>query len=235
MQEQDIICGIKRDNTIHYLTYKMIQILYTTHTKEWPKRQWNTLLGQLPESLQKDVIRFHRWQDRQASLLGKLLLKEGLRQLNYAPALLRSIEYTEYKRPYIEAGPHFSISHSGEYVICALSSDVVIGIDIEKIRPVRLSDFKSVLCSEEQQAIFQSKNRARLFCTIWTKKEAAIKAEGKGFYNRLNTVCALKDVVELEGVMWKLQKIEVSDDDYCCYIATKKLAPTSIKQINSIA
>jgi len=87
-------------------------------------------------------------------------------------------------KPYFEDYPfHFNLSHSGGYVLCAVS-DVEIGADIQQMRPVdelRLAErffHKSEcreleLCSEKAQ-------RNRLFFRMWVRKEACGKLDGRG-------------------------------------------------------
>ena len=82
-------------------------------------------------------------------------------------------------QPYIEGSDmHISISHSGEYAVCALSENPV-GIDIEKIREVseRLIDR---VCTAREREYVTSNER---FFEVWTAKEAYFKKIGTGITN----------------------------------------------------
>ena len=87
-------------------------------------------------------------------------------------------------QPYIEgSNMHISISHSGEYAVCALSENPV-GIDIEKIREVneRLIDR---VCTAREREYVTSNER---FFEVWTAKEAAYKKQGTGDLRGINTL-----------------------------------------------
>ncbi len=71
----------------------------------------------------------------------------------------------------------FNISHSNHFVVCAISTNCKIGIDIEQIKPTSLFDFKDRFSEEEWKIILTSDNTYFWFYYYWTAKEAAIKAD----------------------------------------------------------
>lgn len=78
-------------------------------------------------------------------------------------------------KPYLEnSNLYISLTHSGDYVGCAVSNNTV-GIDIEKIRPVNEKTVHRVCSESEKDAI---KSYAD-FIGIWTLKEAYVKATGE--------------------------------------------------------
>lgn len=84
-------------------------------------------------------------------------------------------------KPYIEGiSVHFSISHSKNIAVCAIS-DRPVGIDIEFIRDVNLNVAKRQFAPDELKYVFEkwdlSKKR---FFEIWTRKEAYVKLIGRG-------------------------------------------------------
>src|SRR5262249_41204049 len=107
-------------------------------------------LSLMPAEFMERLRRMHYWQDAQASLIGRLLLLYGLRQLGQGHRLLSEVKYTYWGRPYLNATPvDFNISHSGEYVVCAIGSQGRIGVDIEQMKPVNPADFTPVFTSDE--------------------------------------------------------------------------------------
>ena len=82
-------------------------------------------------------------------------------------------------KPYAEGlDIHFSLSHSGDLAVCAIS-DTPVGIDVEKVRHVNTGVAKKWFTEQEQAFVFSDKTKAqRRFFEIWTKKEAYIKAKG---------------------------------------------------------
>lgn len=85
-------------------------------------------------------------------------------------------------KPFMKNGPCFNISHSGNYVLLGVS-DSEIGCDIEKMREdnyLRLAKF--VFHPNEIDVLKSSDNQKDCFFTLWTKKEAFLKAVGLGFH-----------------------------------------------------
>lgn len=79
---------------------------------------------------------------------------------------------------------HFNLSHSKLFVLYAFTSRGPVGVDIEAIRPVKgaLDIAKRFFSAEESEMIQKAsgEDRDQLFFRIWTRKEAVVKAIGKG-------------------------------------------------------
>ena len=88
------------------------------------------------------------------------------------------------------SGLRFNLSHSGEAVIYAITRDREVGIDIED--PHRVIDMELMVrrnCSQREKADLQVVSpelRRQAFFNCWTRKEAYIKARGKGLAIALN-------------------------------------------------
>ena len=104
-------------------------------------------LEMMPSGIRSSIERYRRWQDRQATLFGKVLLLKALQQQFHDTGLrkFQSLELSDFGKPFIEGGPEFNISHSEDIVVLALTQHQGIGIDIEKIRPVDKDDFAGEL------------------------------------------------------------------------------------------
>lgn len=70
------------------------------------------------------------------------------------------------------SGCYFNISHSHGLVACAVS-DVPVGIDVEKIRPVSPRLLR-ILSPAERESVRRDED----FFRLWTLKEALIKCQG---------------------------------------------------------
>lgn len=84
---------------------------------------------------------------------------------------------------------HFNISHSGNYVIAAVS-DFEIGIDIQRMRPDKLRIAEKNFLPKECEYINEFEDddaRLQRFCEIWTIKEAYLKNKGIGLRKPLNS------------------------------------------------
>lgn len=91
-------------------------------------------------------------------------------------------------KPYFSNYPqfHFSISHSGDYAVCAVSEKEV-GVDIQEIRPVKTDIAKRFFTEDEKAWIAQD---ARHFFRIWSAKESYVKLTGRGMAEGLTTFTA---------------------------------------------
>jgi 4'-phosphopantetheinyl transferase len=88
-------------------------------------------------------------------------------------------------KPYLPGYPlHFNLSHSGDLAIVGVSRSRRLGIDVEEIRP--LSDITHLAqnFTEQESRRFQPDAVPQLpprsFFECWTRKEAVMKATGKG-------------------------------------------------------
>ncbi len=83
------------------------------------------------------------------------------------------------------AAASFNVSHSGNHGLVAYAAAGRLGVDIEERDARRNLDVltETVLGPEEQAALAAADGleRTNLFFTIWTLKEAVLKALGKGF------------------------------------------------------
>jgi 4'-phosphopantetheinyl transferase len=159
----------------------MITVLYASFDTPLSEARWQYYISQVPLSLQNKILSYHRWQDRHAGLFGKLLLSQGLTLYGYSADSLNHLSYTEFGRPYLDnSSIDFNISHSGDYVVCAITAQGRIGIDIEKIKPIDLSGFERYMTSSEWKSIRESAEPYHTFYSYWTKKESAMKAYGFG-------------------------------------------------------
>lgn len=110
------------------------------------------------------------------------------------PVRPESIEYhrTENKKPAV-TGLEFNVSHSKDCVIIAVSSKT-IGIDVEYIHPD--FEFEDVMsyCFNQQELAFvtDGKNPVLNFFTLWTRKEALLKATGEGLLDQLELVPSMQ-------------------------------------------
>lgn len=81
--------------------------------------------------------------------------------------------------------PFFNLSHGGGAALLALTREMEVGVDLEKVRPLkhfqRLWD--RCLSPREQESISPERSREGaldLFFRYWTHKEAYLKATGQG-------------------------------------------------------
>lgn len=89
----------------------------------------------------------------------------------------------EYGKPALaDGGLHFNLSHAGDHAVLATSFDTEVGIDIESraIDIVRIAGL--VLTDREMKAFsaLPADGQEAAFLRAWTRKEALLKAVGRG-------------------------------------------------------
>ncbi len=117
------------------------------------------------------------------SLDGVLCTVSGLASQLKAPLAL-TYRYGEKGKPFFKEIPlFFSLSHSGDYVLCAVSRRE-IGADIQKLQPVDVLKLSRRFYSEPEclalERCADEKEMQRLFFELWSRKEAWGKLTGKG-------------------------------------------------------
>lgn len=111
-------------------------------------------------------------------LLDNLLRTRGLRERD-----MRYVE-GEHGKPAIDGHPglHFSLSHSGTLVACAIG-DVPLGVDVQTVVTARESLVNYTMSESEKahlQALDNAAARNAYFTQLWTLKECYAKATGTG-------------------------------------------------------
>ena len=157
--------------------------------------------------------RFHFDVHRRHFIVARGFLRSVVaRYLGSQPEALR-FEYGAYGKPALESGHtlRFNLSHSNEVALLAVTLDAELGVDVEHIRADFASeDIARRYFSRAEVEVFNSlpaEERVEAFFRCWTRKEAYIKAIGKGFSHALDAF----DVTLAPGVEPVLLRAE--DDD----------------------
>lgn len=127
--------------------------------------------------------RFHKEIDGNRFIIYRSILKLILAAYTKLDVQEIDFDYHSNKKPYLASHPwlHFNISHSEDYAIIAVSRKKV-GIDVEFMS----EDFNfneilpDIFNDNEILSIQNSANKKHAFYTSWTRKEALVKALGKG-------------------------------------------------------
>ena len=209
----------------------MIVILFTKCDEKLSNETWENHLNSLPKKLQKRILRFRRWQDRQAGLYGKLLLRKALTGCGYSENCLENLKYTKYGRPFLDKDIDINISHSEEFVVCSVSESGRVGIDIEKIKPVELSRFKKYILPEVWKEINQSDEKDKLFCDYWTMVESSLKADGRGLSLPIEEIVVNKNKVSLYGKIWYIARLDICEGYSCSLAATINEPELSVSEV----
>lgn len=148
------------------------------------------------------------------------------RYLEASPSELR-FSYNEYGKPALEGEQslQFNMSHSHEIGLVAVTRDAAVGVDVEHIRADFASeDIATRFFSRLEVETFSSlpkEERVAAFFRCWSRKEAYIKAIGKGLSQPLDGFdvtlapsdpAALLRAGEEDKLQWTLSDIDVGPD-----------------------
>ena len=154
----------------------MLQLYFADSASFIGKIKLIDLLKKLPTTMHEKALRFRFDRDAYNYVLGRLLLKKGLKQFGLEQEL-EKIVFNKNGKPLLNH-IFFNISHTAHFVICGLSPTGEIGLDIEKVKPIDLKDFDSWFTPKEWADIYAAKDSTRRFYWYWTRKESIIKALG---------------------------------------------------------
>lgn len=175
-----------------------------------PLRVSENTLAEYFECLDPDekarADRFRFLDDRRRFVVARGALRHLLaRELKCAPDAVE-FYYGKYGKPMVESladrhrddwsqrscSFHFNLTHSGELALCAVGYERAVGVDIEKMKPMkRLESMMERCLSAVEQAQVEAEaecDRTRAFLQRWTCKEAYLKAVGLGLTQSMQTV-----------------------------------------------
>ena len=205
----------------------MIKLFYSRFD-QWPSEQeFENKLFTLPESIINKINLYNNFGDKVLRLAGKLLLQEAFKGIDIANKLsLSDILLNDNGKPVTANHPiYFNTAYSGNIAVCIISTKGETGIDIEKIKPIDLSLYQDYFTLNEWNNINSMNNileSYHQFFHLWTRKEAILKASGKGLIFPLNTIEVIDSTVNLNNKTYYLQTINLHKD-YICHIATEAL------------
>jgi 4'-phosphopantetheinyl transferase len=165
-----------------------------------PPLSEDALADLLTEEERRRVARFLRSEDRRRAVVSRGVLRLLLGQCHAGAPRTLEFAATEHGKPALRgAGPEFNVSHSGDWVLIALSGAGPVGVDVEQIRQVH--DLEAIaeryFAPAEARAIraLAPAERTEAFFTCWTRKEAFVKAMGLGLQAPLDrfTVSLVRD------------------------------------------
>ncbi len=149
-----------------------LYVLDLTQVCEEELERWHDEMDEDSRRRADAVRNPHR---RRASIAGDHLARTALAEKSGKAPREIVIYREESGKPYAAEGC-FSISHSGECVVCAVS-DKAVGVDVERIRPIRLRVAQWYFTEAERGWMQEDELR---FWQIWTGKEALCKRTGEG-------------------------------------------------------
>lgn len=188
------------------------------------------LLSFISPQRQKTVLSYKYTIDKKLSLYSALLVRMEISILSGMPNN-DLLFYNEFMhKPILLSAPqyHFNISHTHNMVLCGISINNPIGVDVECTkRNEILEKLEDVFHPMEVQYIKNStSNNMYLirFYKIWTQKEAYIKYLGTGFSEKTNTLNTLDPILSSHLLTWQ-------QENYICSSFLPTIERPNIKRV----
>lgn len=194
--------------------------IYSCNINDISQAEFHEYFFAMSRERQESTLRLQNEQKQKAKIAADRLCRLAISE--FCGIKKEQIEFalTERGKPYaVNCNVNFSISHSGDYAVCAVS-DNEIGIDIEKIRPVNARTSERFACPDELDYINSEENG---FFKIWTLKEAYFKCIGTGLGADIKNV-SFK--IGENGIACSENGFDCSfiniDDEYICAVCVKR-------------
>jgi len=145
-----------------------------------------------PDELER-AHRFHFQIHRQRFIAARSTLRTLISlYIRIAPHEI-IFSYGQHNKPFLQVPGNtqlqFNVSHSNDMAVFAFTAGYAIGVDIEKIQTEYNQHIAQRYFSQkENESLLQLPQQERIagFYRIWARKEALIKATGKGLSNLLS-------------------------------------------------
>jgi 4'-phosphopantetheinyl transferase len=200
----------KVDSSVSWLSPPELPMLKSNEVHVWRISLEMTphQVGVMEQLLSADELeraeRFRFQKDRDHFIVARGMLKSVLgKYLNMQPDRLK-FDYGLFGKPRLEEKTNqkkiqFNISHSRDLALCAVAQKREVGVDLEYSHADH--SFESIaeqFFSKQEAAVLNScpeHLRLRLFLKLWTRKEACLKAQGRGLVvdpNKID-VCSVRE------------------------------------------
>ena len=150
----------------------------------------------MSEERRKRCLEYKNENDRMLLIASDMLVKTVISEATGEDKNRIVMRKNDKGKPYIEGiSVNFNFSHSGDFVVLAVNRNHPVGVDIEKIRPVKKRLIDRVCTEKEKEFVYgktsfdgqclSDKNMQERFFRIWTYKEAKLKCTGQGISDDL--------------------------------------------------
>lgn len=208
----------------------------------------NRLREHLPEEDRARAARFYFPRDARRWIVARSALRLLLaRYTNVHPKQLR-FRLNPWGKPALDMADgalRFNLAHSGDVALYAIARDAELGVDVEKVRGERA-------CGEIVRRFFSPREvrawtaldasaRRDAFFRCWTRKEAYIKAVGRGLAIPLSSFDVSLDPAEPPALLdardpsgrgrrWTFSEINPGRPGYAAALAVEGPARTVVCQ-----
>lgn len=168
------------------------------------EKEYSEIIRFFPETAEK--IKNYRPADKKRTLAGRFLLKNMIKEIYGREDF--SLVFNENGKPLLDFC-FFSISHSEDVAVCAVS-DFPVGADIQYMGGfVKRKEY--MLFTDAESGYVNQHDSENRFYTLWTMKEAYIKAIGGKIADAAKTEFVTSDFIfkkTYENYKFKTEKQE---------------------------
>jgi len=168
----------------------MVELYAIKLNKKLENTDFAKMMNYISEDKRERILKFRKIEDAQRALIGDVLIRYLICKRKKFKNNQIVFDKNKFGKPFLRGSSdlHFNISHSEEWVVCAIAATLV-GVDVELIHTVDLDIAKRFFSRDEYKALMELKVRERLgfFFEIWTLKESYIKAIGTGLSTPLDS------------------------------------------------
>ncbi len=216
--------------------------IYAANTAWIRTENEEKLLAMLDEERRERVKRLKRQQDRERGICAGLLLRHGFLEQGYTKEEWEQVEVAlgPYGKPALKgyANFHYSLSHSGEWVVCAVDT-APVGVDIQVMKEVKLTLAKRFYHAKEYErliAINYEELQKKEFYAMWAAKESYVKLTGRGIGEGIEqfvTEHTYQQMQDEAGERLADIKIYETIPDYIVCVCTREM--TKAEQLEIVA
>lgn len=203
------------------------------------------LLSELTEQEKLRSFNYQKRQDALRFIVGRAFLRRIISQFTGVHAGSIVIGQGPNLKPelrYPELPLNFNVSHAGTKVILAFDKHP-IGIDIESSENALKTPLfgHKVLSVSEQKNLLTEGNYRENFCLYWTRKEAFLKAIGKGIDDDVVNIPALDGRYKVWGLEsdghrdWSVLSFNAGDGYICSLACSGEMDRTADLQYFKLA
>lgn len=212
-----------------------LYLRWCRNDQRWPQGAEGAYLSRTPAEFGERILAYRRWQDRQAGILGRVLLDHLYRAVLQPDKGPDRWAADAYRRPYLPDHPDFdfNISHTDGLVACVAAAGAGrVGVDVEREGAVDITEFRRVFTAAEYAGLAALPDPTEEFYRLWTRKEAVMKADGRGFYLDAAGIDCLTERVTIGGRSYAVRPLDLRPG-YAVHVAAARVGEVEVREWTS--
>ncbi len=202
----------------------------------------------LADAEKERAARFHFERDRRRFVAARVALRTLLGRALAIPPAAVHFQFGPQGKPFLHqthrSDIHFNLAHSHNLALIALARATALGVDLEHARPLDQMQLiaRRFFSVQEVAALAAAppEHQHRLFFRIWSRKEAFIKATGKGLSQPLDAFDVLAaggeplPYVALQGqtTAWRLWDLDLGPVYGAALVAWSENQELTVRQFS---